>query len=595
MKYPKEYLDEIKLRIKVSQVAGKSVKLKKRGKEFIGLSPFSNEKTPSFTVNDEKGFYHCFSSAEHGNVFDFLMKTKNYKFGEAVRALASDAGMQPYRFTKQDEEKQYRWKIYNTILEKYANFCHEELVSEKYPEVNEYLNKRKTSKKEMSFFKIGYASSKNDFYERLRKEFDEKQISASGIYYFDENKKKYVDRFRSRIIFPVKNLNGSVFALGGRTLSKTALAKYINSPETEFYKKGNNLYNINFAKEIRSKTEEIFIVEGYMDVVNLHKFDIQNVVANLGTAITERQLDLAWKFFKNPIICLDGDNSGRKAALRAAERLFPLMKADFNIYFLKLPENLDPDSYINQKGKESFLKFADSKIEISNFIWDSYFQEVDNNNPYSLTLFEKKIKSLCNDVKDKTLAKYFLDNFTRRINELTPNINFRKNNFSKFKKMLNPLQKTKDVYKQRSKFEEKMLKEFSILFLVINYLDIFRKKIELISEITFSNNIMNEFKKKLINYLLSEKFFDRKKLNLEDFDIKFKETINLIINNAPVKIIHKNKSESEIVLMFNEIIDEIKKIELRKKIQFLEDKVSLNLDETLYSELLSLRNQLKGG
>jgi len=595
MKYPKEYLDEIKLRIKVSQVVGKSVKLKKRGKEFIGLSPFSNEKTPSFTVNDEKGFYHCFSSAEHGNVFDFLMKTKNYKFGEAVRALASDAGMQPYRFTKQDEEKQYRWKIYNTILEKYANFCHEELVSEKYPEVNEYLNKRKTSKKEMSFFKIGYASSKNDFYERLRKEFDEKQISASGIYYFDENKKKYVDRFRSRIIFPVKSLNGSVFALGGRTLSKTALAKYINSPETEFYKKGNNLYNINFAKEIRSKTEEIFIVEGYMDVVNLHKFDIQNVVANLGTAITERQLDLAWKFFKNPIICLDGDNSGRKAALRAAERLFPLMKADFNIYFLKLPENLDPDSYINQKGKESFLKFADSKIEISNFIWDSYFQEVDNNNPYSLTLFEKKIKSLCNDVKDKTLAKYFLDNFTRRINELTPNINFRKNNFSKFKKMLNPLQKTKDVYKQRSKFEEKMLKEFSILFLVINYLDIFRKKIELISEITFSNNIMNEFKKKLINYLLSEKFFDRKKLNLEDFDIKFKETINLIINNAPVKIIHKNKSESEIVLMFNEIIDEIKKIELRKKIQFLEDKVSLNLDETLYSELLSLRNQLKGG
>ena len=595
MKYPKEYLDEIKLRIKVSQVVGKSVKLKKRGKEFIGLSPFSNEKTPSFTVNDEKGFYHCFSSAEHGNVFDFLMKTKNYKFGEAVRALASDAGMQPYRFTKQDEEKQYRWKIYNTILEKYANFCHEELVSEKYPEVNEYLNKRKTSKKEMSFFKIGYASSKNDFYERLRKEFDEKQISASGIYYFDENKKKYVDRFRSRIIFPVKSLNGSVFALGGRTLSKTALAKYINSPETEFYKKGNNLYNINFAKEIRSKTEEIFIVEGYMDVVNLHKFDIQNVVANLGTAITERQLDLAWKFFKNPIICLDGDNSGRKAALRAAERLFPLMKADFNIYFLKLPENLDPDSYINQKGKESFLKFADSKIEISNFIWDSYFQEVDNNNPYSLTLFEKKIKSLCNDVKDKTLAKYLLDNFTRRINELTPNINFRKNNFSKFKKMLNPLQKTKDVYKQRSKFEEKMLKEFSILFLVINYLDIFRKKIELISEITFSNNIMNEFKKKLINYLLSEKFFDRKKLNLEDFDIKFKETINLIINNAPVKIIHKNKSESEIVLMFNEIIDEIKKIELRKKIQFLEDKVSLNLDETLYSELLSLRNQLKGG
>ena len=134
MKYPKEYLDEIKIRLKVSQVVGKSVKLKKRGKEFIGLSPFSNEKTPSFTVNDEKGFYHCFSSAEHGNIFDFLMKTKNYKFGEAVRELASNAEMQPYKFTKQDEEKQNRWKIYNSILEKYAELCHNELISGKNQE-----------------------------------------------------------------------------------------------------------------------------------------------------------------------------------------------------------------------------------------------------------------------------------------------------------------------------------------------------------------------------------------------------------------------------------------------------------------------------
>jgi DNA primase len=595
MKYPKEYLDEIKLRLKVSQVVGKSVKLKKRGKEFIGLSPFSNEKTPSFTVNDEKGFYHCFSSAEHGNIFDFLIKTKNYKFGEAVRALAADAGMQPYRFTKQDEERQNRWKIYNTILEKYANFCYEELVSEKYPKVIEYLNERKITKKEIIFFKIGYSSSKKDFYEQLKKEFDEKQISSSGIYYFDENKKKYLDRFKNRIIFPVKSLNGSVFALGGRTLSKTAFAKYINSPETEFYKKGNNLYNINAAKESRGKSEEVFIVEGYMDVINLHKFGIQNVVANLGTAMTEKQLDLIWKFFKNPIICLDGDSSGKKAAIRAAERLFPLMKADFNIYFLSLPENLDPDAYINQKGKESFIKFTENKTEIQNFIWDSYYREVDRNNPHSLTLFEKKIKVFCSGLKDKTLAKYFLDNFIRKISELTPNINFKKNNFSKFKKTLNPLQLTKDSYNQRNKFEEIDLKEFSILFLVINNLDIFRKNIELISETIFSNDIMNDFKQKLIDYLLSEKFFDRKKLNPEDFGTKFKETMNLIISNAPVKIIHRNKNESEIILMFNEITSEIKKIELRKKIQSLEDKVSLNLDESLYSELLSLRNQLKGG
>ena len=595
MKYPKEYLDEIKIRLKVSQVVGKSVKLKKRGKEFIGLSPFSNEKTPSFTVNDEKGFYHCFSSAEHGNIFDFLMKTKNYKFGEAVRELASDAGVPPYRFTKQDEERQNRWKIYNSILEKYTNFCHEKLISGKYPEVFEYLNKRKTTKKEIVFFKIGYASDNTDFFEKLKKEFNEEQINSSGIYYFDKNKSKYIDRFKNRIIFPVKSLNGSVFALGGRTLSKTVLAKYINSPETEFYKKGNNLYNINAAKEFRSKSEEIFVVEGYMDVVNLHKFGIQNVVANLGTAITERQLDLIWKFFKKPIICLDGDKSGQKAALRIAERLFPLIKADSNVYFLTLPENLDPDTYINQIGKDSFLKFAEGKIEIQNFIWNCYYQDTDKKNPHSLTLFEKKIKSLCAEMKDRTLAKYFLDSFTQKINELTPNINLRKNNIYKLKKIHNPLQRTKDVYKQRNKFEEIELKEFSILFLVINNLDIFRKKIELISEMNFSNSLINEFKKKLVNYMLSEEFFDRKKLKIEDFEEKFRDVIDLINMNATVKIISNNKSEEEIVSLFNEIADELKKIELRMKIESLEDKVSMNLDEKLYSELLSLRSQLKGG
>jgi len=595
MKYPKEYLDEIKLRLKVSQVVGQTVKLKKRGKEFIGLSPFSNEKTPSFTVNDEKGFYHCFSSAEHGNIFDFLMKVKNYKFGEAVKALAADAGMKPFRFTKQDEEKENRWKIYKSILEKYTNFCHKQLIEEKYPEAIKYLEKRKITKKEIIFFKIGISLDKEHFYEDLKKEFNEEQITSSGIYYFDERKKRYVDRFRNRIIFPVKSLNGSVLAIGGRTLSKTSFAKYINSPETEFYKKGNNLYNINFAKEFRSKSEEAFIVEGYMDVVNLHKFGIQNVVANLGTAMTERQLDLIWNFFRRPIICLDGDTSGKKAAIRAAEKLFPLMKPDFNIYFLTLPENLDPDMYINEKGKESFIKFSENKVEIHDFIWDSYYHVVDKNDPHSLTLFEKKIKSLCRDMKDRTLAKYFLENFMKKINELTPSINFKKNNFSKFKVMTNPLQQTKHLNKQRNKFKERELKELSILYLIINNLDFFRKNIELISDINLSVKLHAELKEELINFLLSERLIDLKILKSEHINKKFNILIDLINSNAPVKIITRNKNEEEIIAVFNEIAFEIKRIDLRKKIESLEDKVSLNLDEKLYSELLSLRNQLKSG
>ena len=595
MKYPKEYLDEIKLRLKVSQVVSKTVKLKKRGKEFLGLSPFTNEKTPSFTINDEKGFYHCFSSGEHGNIFDFLMKTKNFRFGEAVRALAEEAGMQPYRFTKQDEEKQNRWKIYTAILEKYSNYCHKQLISGKYPEVLEYLNKRKVNKDEIVFFKLGYSSSKENFYESLKEEFDEKQIISSGIYYYDENKKKYIDRFRNRIIFPVSSLNNSIFALGGRSLSKSALAKYINSPETEFYKKGNNLYNINNAKNFRNEKEEIFVVEGYMDVINLHKFNIKNVIANLGTAMTERQVDLIWRFFKNPIVCLDGDISGQKAAMRVAERMFPLMKPDYNIYFLALPENMDPDSYINEKGKESFLNLAKNKIEIQDFIWNSYYKDLDKNNPHSLSLFEKKMKSICKEVKDRTLGKYFLDYFTNKINELTPNLNLKRNKFFQFNRIQSPLKQTKETFNLRDKFTEKELKEFSILFLLIDNLNIFRKNVELVSEINFSTDIKNEFKQKLIDLLLSEKFESLNKIDPKDFESKFKVLINQIYSYAQIKMIIKNKKEEDILSIFNEISIEIEKIDLRSKIEVLEKKVSLNLDEKLYSELLTLRNQLKGG
>jgi len=210
-------------------------------------------------------------------------------------------------------------------------------------------------------------------------------------------------------------------------------------------------------------------------------------------------------------------------------------------------------------------------------------------------LFEKKIKSLCQSIQDRTLAKYYLDSFTQRINELTPSLNYKKNNFLKFKRNINPLQQTKDVFNQRNKFQQKELKEFSILFLIINNLDFFRKNIEIISEVTFGNVIMNELKKKIIDNLLSEKFFNKNNLQVDDFDQKFSDLINLININAPVKIILKNKNEKEVISIFNEIKNEIKQIELRNKIETLEAKVSMNLDENLYSELLSLRNQLKSG
>ena len=191
MKYPKEYLDEIKTRLKVSTVVSKTVSLKKRGKEYVGLSPFKNEKTPSFTVNDEKEFYHCFSTAEHGNIFDFLMKTQNLKFGEAVKALANLAGMRPYTFSKQDEEREKNWIEYKSIYSRYVEKYHHELFKNPSAEAaKNYLKQRSLTSKEVKKFKIGFVENDSVFYNELKKEFDDKKLTDCGLFYFDERKKK---------------------------------------------------------------------------------------------------------------------------------------------------------------------------------------------------------------------------------------------------------------------------------------------------------------------------------------------------------------------------------------------------------------------
>ena len=280
MKYPKEYLNEIKMRLKVSQVVGKSIKLKKRGKEYIGLSPFKNEKTPSFTINDEKEFYHCFSSGEHGNIFDFLMKTKSIGFGEAVRILAAEAGMQPYRFSNFDEKKDLRFKTYKSIYKDYLNNFHEELLNSNNKEALNYLINRKLNQETIKEFNLGFVPWKNNFYEILSKKYSEEEINLTGLYYKHDKTGKYIDRFNSRIIFPVNNLIGETIAFGGRIIEEKKLAKYINSPETEFYKKGSIIFNLDKAKTCRSNTNEVIIVEGYMDVVSVYASGIKNVVAN---------------------------------------------------------------------------------------------------------------------------------------------------------------------------------------------------------------------------------------------------------------------------------------------------------------------------
>ncbi len=592
MKYPKEYLDEIKLRLKVSQVVGKTVQLKKRGKEFIGLSPFKNEKSPSFTVNDEKEFYHCFSSGEHGNIFDFLMKTKSMGFGEAVRVLASEAGMQPYRFSNFDQKKDRRFQTYKNIFNDYSNYFHQQLFNSNNKEAKEYLFQRGLEKNIIEEFKLGYVPWQNNFYEKLLKKYSEDEINLTGLYYKNDKTGKYIDRFNSRIIFPVNNITGDTIAFGGRIIRESKLAKYINSPETEFYKKGNMIFNLDKAKDCRSKTNEVLIVEGYMDVVTVYSTGIKNVIANSGTALTERQINLIWKFFSDPIICLDGDESGQKAALRIAEKLFSSINEKNKIFFSIMPDGTDPDDYIKKHGKTGLINLLKQKEIIQSFIWNYHLSKIDQTNPYEISKFEKEIKNLSYSIKDETLKKYVLEDFLEKIKKLTPIQSSKKNyKYTPYKKQKDyqVLKETKLLHQKRENLSKIQIIEFSILFIILNYIAIASKKIEELSKMEFLAENNEGLKKEIINSLAEG-------ISIGDISSKipngYEKIIDEINENSNIQIITKNKTDQDILELLDELILDHREQSNLRKIESLEQKLINNLDENSYSEFIKLKSQL---
>ena len=587
MKYPKEYLEEIKTRLKVSTVVSKSVALKKRGKEYVGLSPFKTEKTPSFTVNDEKEFYHCFATSEHGNIFDFVMKTQNLKFGEAVKYLAQLAGMQPYMFSKQDEEREKKWEVYLSIYSQYVDFYHNELLkNENYSNARDYLKNRSLSKEEVKKFKIGFIEKNPNFFDKFKNEFSEEALVESGLFYLDEKKNLYVERFRGRLIFPINNISGQPIALGGRIIEKLDyLAKYINSPETPFFKKGSNLYNLDLARKLSNKIDHIYLVEGYMDVVGLSKNGIENAVANLGTSLTDKQIFILNQFFDDIIICFDGDESGYKAALRAAENSIKELQPEKQISFLFLPDGEDPDSYANKNGKVNFIDFTkQSKISIHQFIFNHYKQQTENN-PSSMAIFEKKLRTIAATIKDDLIKKYVLEFFLEKISSLTPHSNDGKKKF--YTKKIKSLQSTQKHFNESKSLSGFELKEFSLLYLIMNNLDAFQKNIHLIENIKLFSN-----ESKLVYDLLLKKLKSSEKITLQEIEID-PQLIEKIFKFASIKhILNSNQNnQKKMFEILDEISRDLKNYDLEFRIEELESKFSKDLSESTFNEIRELKKQ----
>ncbi len=358
MRFSPNLLDEIRGRLPVSQVVGRKVALKKAGREFKGLSPFKIEKTPSFTVNDQKGFYHCFASGEHGDIFTFVMKTEGLDFPEAVERLAAEAGVaMPRREERTPEQEDQRERLLK-LLESSAAFFETSLRGAAGGAARRYLDQRGVQRETIGAFRIGYApESRSGLREYLKaKGFSIADMAVAGMVIAGDDIPEPYDRFRNRVMFPICDMKGRVIAFGGRALDANAPAKYLNSPETPLFHKGHMLFNAARARPAAHQKDRIVVVEGYLDVVALFEAGFAEAVAPLGTALTEDQVRLLWRFAPEPVLCFDGDSAGRKAAHRAIDTALPILAPGRSVAFAFLPDGLDPDDIIRHQGPDAFAE-----------------------------------------------------------------------------------------------------------------------------------------------------------------------------------------------------------------------------------------------
>ncbi len=581
MKYPKSYIEEIKNRLKVSDVVRIKVNLKKRGNEFIGLSPFKNEKTPSFTVNDEKGFYHCFSTGEHGNIFDFLMKLDNLNFGEAVKALAQRAGMQPYHFTKEDEKKEKENQRIQKLFQIFFTECHSILKSEYKNSHLKYLVERGLSIDTVDFFKLGFCENTKKIQDKLfQNQFTSEELIKSGIYYKKDGTEELVNRFKNRIIFPIQGYYNEFIGCGGRSVLENSLAKYINSPETNFFKKGFNLYNLNNAKKENKNFSTLIIVEGYMDVVSLYNKGVKNVAATLGTALTTSQIHLAWKNFDKIIICFDGDQSGINASFRAAERVLKILKPGKDIYFSKIPSGQDPDDFINQYGKEEFDTLMNQSKDLIEIIFNHYSSNIDASKATDIALLEKKLSNLTNEIEDQISRKYIKNAFKNKIFEhFVKKKSFKLRNQDEIKKASLRLMLSKEE-----------ILELSFLNLILNYPRFSGNKIEELSSLQFNFKDNKSFLSELIDSLINKNINSKNDLK-KKLEINFDQLIKKIDMNANnISIIH-NLNEDTFNSFFDDYLIELNLLNKNKELTSLESEMTKNLNEDNYNRYISLKNR----
>jgi DNA primase len=409
MRFPPSFIDEVKARLPVSEVVGRRVKLKRAGREFKGLSPFQQEKTPSFTVNDQKQFYHDFSTGKHGNIFDFVMETEGVSFPEAVERLAAMAGLPLPRNSREDEQREQRQKSLFEVMELATGYFEQNLASRIGAQARGYLSDRAIAPSSIVEFRIGYAPADRF---ALKEYLGSKGVPVAdmieaGLLIAGDDIPVPYDRFRDRIIIPIHDQRGRVVGFGGRALKKDVQPKYLNSPETSIFHKGSIVFNFHRARQPAHEANSVVAVEGYMDAIAVYQAGIKAVVATMGTSFTEEQIATLWRLSPEPVVCFDSDRAGVAAAYRSVDRILPLLHVGKTFRFVFMDEQKDPDDLIREKGVEAFRSVLSGSLPLWDVLWQRETDGQDVRTPDKQAAMEQKLYALVRTIQDPAVNTAF--------------------------------------------------------------------------------------------------------------------------------------------------------------------------------------------
>jgi DNA primase len=417
MRFPPEFLDELRSRLPVSEVVGRRLKLKKSGHEWKGLSPFNKEKTPSFFVNDQKSMWFDFSSGKNGSIFDFVMLTEGVAFPEAVERLASMAGMALPQPRPEDDARERHRKSLHDVVELAAKFFEATLAGRAGAKARGYLADRGLDPAAQVRFRLGYAPPERfALKEHLGAQgIPVEDMVEAGLLVAGEDIPVPYDRFRDRVMFPISDLRGRAIAFGGRALDKGAPAKYLNSPETPLFHKGATLYNIAGARAAAHKGAGVIAVEGYIDVIAMVEAGFEATVAPLGTALTEEQLGLLWKMAEEPTLCFDGDAAGRRASYRAADLALPLLRPGKSLRFASLPEGNDPDELVRAGGREAIEEVLSAARPLAHVLWMRETEAGGFDTPERRAALEARLAAIAGTIGEESVRRHYRQEFEGRL------------------------------------------------------------------------------------------------------------------------------------------------------------------------------------